>query len=127
MSRLTRIYYNKLVRDNTQDKIEAKGIECDVRAISDPQEFQQELFKKVREEADSVSMARTKEDFLNEYADLMVALNSLIEHLDISKEELQAVYSDNVQRKGGYQKRHYLHWSADVEYESEDSPQGIPL
>lgn len=127
MSKLTRIYYNKLVRDNIKDKIEAKGHKCDVRVISDVQEFQQELFKKVREEAGSLAMARSKEDFLKEYADLQMVLNTIIEQLEITPEEIAKTYEDNTHFKGGYKHRHFLHWSDDVDYQSEESPQGIPL
>jgi predicted house-cleaning noncanonical NTP pyrophosphatase (MazG superfamily) len=62
MSITTRVYYNKLVRDNIPDIIKGKREECEVRPITDVQEFQQELFKKIKEEAASLSMARSKED-----------------------------------------------------------------
>lgn len=127
MSEINRIYYNKLVRDNIPGKIEAKHIKCDVRKITDIQEFQQELFKKVQEEAASLSMCRTKEEFLEEYSDLMVVLETLIRQLEISKDELIAVRKQNLISKGGYKQAHYLHWSADVDYRSDESVQGIPL
>ncbi|MCB9815620.1 nucleoside triphosphate pyrophosphohydrolase [Candidatus Nomurabacteria bacterium] len=127
MSEINRVYYNKLVRDNIPGKIEAKHQECEIRKITDVQELQQELFKKVREEAESLSMSRTKEDFLEEYSDLMVVLETLIRQLDITKDELIAVRKNNLITKGGYKHGHYLHWSADVDYRSNESVQGIPL
>ena len=54
MSEISRIYYNKLVRDSIPARIEAKGEHCGVREITDVQEFQQELFKKIKEEAASL-------------------------------------------------------------------------
>lgn len=127
MSEINRIYYNKLVRDNVPGKIEAKHIECEVRKITDIQELQQELFKKVQEEAASVSMCRTKEQFLEEYSDLMVVLETLLGQLEITKEELIAARKQNLVSKGGYKKGYFLHWSADVNYRSSESVQGIPL
>lgn len=127
MSELTRVYYNKLIRDNIPGKIEAKREACEVRKISDIQELQQELFKKVQEEASSLAMSRTKEDFLEEYSDLMVVLETLIAQLEISPDEVIAVRAENLLRKGGYKHGFYLHWSADVGYQSNESPQGIPL
>lgn len=124
---ITRIYYNKLIRDKIKDRIDQKGAKCDIRLITDAQEFQQELFKKVAEEGNSLAMAKTKEEFLGEYCDLMTALEALIEQLEITPEELQAARTDNVHFKGGYKHRHFLHWSDDMEYQSNDSPQGIPL
>lgn len=127
MSEINRVYYNKLVRDNIPAKIEAKKEKCEIRKISDVQELQQELLKKIKEEAASLAMSRTKEAFLEEYSDLMVVLESLISQMEIGKEELLAARKDNLLKKGAYKHGYYLTWSADVEYESDESPQGIPL
>lgn len=127
MSEITRVYYNKLVRDNVPAKIEAKRQECNIRKISDVQELQQELFKKVQEEASSLAMVRDKKGFLEEYCDLMVVLETLITQMDISRDELIKARKQNMLDKGGYKHGHYLHWSADVEYRSDESVRGIPL
>lgn len=127
MSEITRVYYNKLVRDNIPAKIEAKHEECEIRKITDVQELQQELFKKIQEEASSLAMVRGKKKFLEEYSDLMVVLETLIKQLEISKEELIQARKDNLIKKGGYKHGYYLHWSADVDYRSDESVQGIPL
>jgi predicted house-cleaning noncanonical NTP pyrophosphatase (MazG superfamily) len=127
MAEITRIYYNKLVRDNIPAKIEAKRIECGVRRVTDAQELQQELFKKVREEAASLSTARTKEEFLDEFSDLMVVLEALVEQLEIPKSELDEARKANVLNKGRYKHAHFLEWSADTDYKTEESPQGIPM
>lgn len=127
MSEINRIYYNKLVRDNIPAKIEAKHQGCEFRKITDVQELQQELFKKIKEEAASLAMCRTKEEFLEEYSDLMVVLDTLIRQLEISKEELIEVRKGNLIQKGGYKKGYFLLWSDDVGYRSNESVQGIPL
>lgn len=127
MSQINRIYYNKLVRDNIPAKIEGKHEKCEYRKISDVQELQQELFKKIKEEAASLSMVRTKEEFLEEFSDLMVVLETLVGQLEISKDELMAARKANLLKKGGYKHGYYLTWSADVGYQSNESPQGIAL
>ena len=127
MSEINRVYYNKLVRDNIPAKIEAKHQKCEVRKIVDVQELQQELFKKIKEEAASLSMCRSKEEFLEEYSDLMVVLNTLVTQLDITREELIAARKDNLIKKGSYKHGYYLRWSDDVDYRSNESVQGIPL
>jgi predicted house-cleaning noncanonical NTP pyrophosphatase (MazG superfamily) len=127
MSEINRIYYNKLVRDNVPSKIEGKHQKCDVRMITDVQELQQELFRKVQEEAASLAMCRTKQDFLEEYSDLMVVLETLIKQLEITREELISVRKQNLITKGGYKHGYFLHWSDDVNYRSNESVQGIPL
>jgi predicted house-cleaning noncanonical NTP pyrophosphatase (MazG superfamily) len=127
MSEITRVYYNKLVRDNIPAKIEAKKEACEIRKITDVQELQQELFKKIQEEGSSLAMSRDKKTFLEEYSDLMVVLETLITQLEISRDEVIAARKENLLRKGAYKHGYYLHWSADVGYQSNESPQGIPL
>ncbi len=127
MSEISRVYYNKLVRDNIPDMIRAKRESCEAVQITDMQEFQQELFKKIKEEATSLAMVRTKEEFLGEYADLMMVLNTIMQQLEITAEEVKKAKEDNYLRKGGYKHRYFLKWSEDVSYESNETPQGIPL
>ena len=127
MSEVTRVYYNKLVRDNIPSKIEGKHEQCEYRKISDVQELQQELFKKIKEEASSIAMVRDKKEFLEEYSDLMVVLETIIQQLEITREEVIEARKENLVRKGGYKHGYFLLWSADVGYQSNESPQGIPL
>lgn len=127
MSEVTRVYYNKLVRDNIPAKIEAKHEKCEYRKITDVQELQQELFKKIKEEASSIAMVREKKEFLEEYSDLMVVLETIIQQLEITREEVITARKENLIRKGGYKHGYFLLWSADVGYQSNESPQGIPL
>lgn len=122
---MSKVFYNKLVRDNIKEKIEEKGEQCEVREIADEQEFQQELLKKIREEADSLAHVRTREDFLQEYADLMVALDALTAQMEFSEAEVRIAMQENVEKKGFFKKRHFLHWSEDKSYVSNESPQGI--
>jgi len=72
-------------------------------------------------------MTGTKEDFLEEYSDLMVVLETIIQQLDITHEEVMAVRSENLLRKGRYKYQNFLLWSEDIGYKSNETPQGIPL
>ena len=125
MAKSGKVFYNKLVRDLIKDKIEGKGESCDVRAIHDDQEFEQELLKKVAEEAQALSKVRSRKEFLSEYADLMVVLDALTKLLDVSEAELQVAMAENIEKKGFYNERHFLHWSDDTNYKSNETPQGI--
>ena len=122
---MKKVFYNKLVRDAIKDKIEGKGETCEVRAITDDAEYQQELLKKITEEAAALSMVRSRAEFLDEYADLMVVLDALTAQLEVSEADIQVAIKENVERKGLYKNRHYLHWSADSDYQSNETPQGI--
>jgi len=127
MSEINRIYYNKLIRDNIPAKIEAKRQKCEIRKITDVQELQQELFKKIQEEAASLAMCRNTKELLEEYSDLMVVIETLLRQLEIPKEEIIAARKANLLKKGSYKHGYYLHWSDDVDYRSNESVQGIPL
>lgn len=120
-----RIYYNKLVRDNIKDIIENKGETCEVRVIASDREFEQELMKKIAEEASALAMVRSREEFLSEATDLMLVLEALNDHLQFTNEEIAAAMAENVARKGRYDNRHFLHWSEDKTYTSNESPSGV--
>jgi len=122
---MKKVFYNKLVRDGIKSKIASKGEACEVRTITDDAEFQQELLKKVVEEAGALAQARSRAEFLDEYADLMAVLDALTAQLEVSETDIQVAIQENVERKGLYQQRHYLHWSEDSDYKSNETPQGI--
>lgn len=121
---MSRVYYNKLVRDKIKSKIEERGEQCEVRAVIDDNEFEQELLKKVKEEAEGLAMSATKKEFLAEYADLMVVLDALTRHYEISEAELKVAMEENVSKKGLYKDRCFLHWSSAGDYKSNETPQG---
>lgn len=122
---MKKVFYNKLVRDGIKAKIEGKGETCEVRELLDNQEFEQELLKKVREEADGLAKASSRTEFLEEYADLMAVLDALTGLLEISEAEIRVALTENVAKKGLYKHRHFLHWSQASEYKSNETPQGI--
>jgi predicted house-cleaning noncanonical NTP pyrophosphatase (MazG superfamily) len=119
-----KVFYNKLVRDGIEAKIQKNGESCEVRAITDEEEFQQELLKKVREEAEGLSRAGSREEFLQEYADLMVVLDALTHLMEFSEADIKTAIEENVAQKGLYKKRHFLHWSDAGTYKSNETPQG---
>jgi len=122
---MSKVFYNKLVRDNIEKKITSQGEQCAVRKISDDAEFQQELLKKIREEATALSHVRTRTDFLDEYADLMVVLDALTATMGFSEADVQVAIEENVKKKGLYNEKHFLCWSDDTDYISNETPQGI--
>jgi predicted house-cleaning noncanonical NTP pyrophosphatase (MazG superfamily) len=120
-----RVYYNKLIRDRIPEKIAAAGSACAIRTIADMAEFEQELLKKVVEEAHALSMVRDRAAFLDEYADLMVVLKELSLRMGCTEVEIQTALQENVAKKGGFTQRLFLSWSSDDTYRSNETPQGI--
>ncbi len=122
---MAKVYYNKLIRDGIKEKIEQKGEDCSVRVIVDEAEFEQELLKKVVEEASALAHVRNRTDFLAEYCDLMVVLDALTHKLEISEAEIKLAMTDNVAKKGLFKYHHFLEWSDDSGYISNETPQGL--
>jgi predicted house-cleaning noncanonical NTP pyrophosphatase (MazG superfamily) len=120
-----RVYYNKLIRDRIPEKIAAAGSLCAVRTIEDPAELEQELLKKVGEEAHALSMVRDRGAFLDEYADLMVVLTELQNRMGYTDQEVADAIRDNAARKGTFAKQLFLVWSSDDGYQSNETAQGI--
>lgn len=108
---MARIEYNKLVRDGIQGKIASKGESCEIRIIEDGKEFEHELRKKLIEEATELSRVESRESFLQEYADLMVALDALTSVMEFSEADIKTAIEVNVAKKGFYKKRHFLVWA----------------
>lgn len=121
----SKVFYNKLIRDGIPNKIEKNGGTYDVRRIDDDGEFEQELLKKVKEEASALATARTREDFLSEYADLIIVLDTLTHLMEFSEADIKMALTENIMKKGGFKERLFLHWSSDANYHSNESTQGI--
>ncbi|HXK41087.1 MAG: hypothetical protein A3D52_01670 [Candidatus Taylorbacteria bacterium RIFCSPHIGHO2_02_FULL_44_36] len=124
---MNRVFYNKLIRDKIPQKILNNKGKYKTRVISDDQEFEQELLKKVLEEASAVSRARTGGDLVEELADLVAVIQALQKHEKITDKELKEAVSRNFAKKGGFSKRLFLHWSSDTGYKSNESPQGTRI
>ena len=114
MSESSRTYHNKLVRDKVPQKITAHGDDFAVRPVKNQDEFVQELRKKIVEEAYEVARARSRAEFMEEYADLVCVLDTLMECHDISESELKEVKQKNLDKKGGFAERFFLEWSDTV-------------
>jgi len=55
---MSKVFYNKLIRDGVPSIIEKKGEKYEVRKLDDKQEFLQELLKKIVEESGYVSLGQ---------------------------------------------------------------------
>lgn len=121
---MKKVYYNKLIRDKIVDKIHNNNEVCEVREL-DSDEFEQELLKKITEEASALSRVRSREEFLDELADLIVVIEELKQQQNITEEDVKTAIQKNLNKKGGFSKKMFLHWSEDKDYQSNETPQGI--
>jgi predicted house-cleaning noncanonical NTP pyrophosphatase (MazG superfamily) len=121
---MEKIFYNKLCRDKVPDIIRTKGYECEVREVAHD-EFKREIVRKVYEEASGVSNHDSREQLVKQLADLVITLDAVTEEYGISDDELDEAVKKSVEEKGGYEKRLYLSWSSDTEYNSSDQGHGF--
>jgi len=100
--------YNKLIRDNIPEVIQNDGKTCDVTVLG-YEEYIQEIRRKIVEEATELNAATTKEEMIEELADLYELLDYLlIEYkIDILKVNKRRIQKN--MKNGGFDKRLFLH------------------
>jgi len=90
--------YNKLVRDNVPEILDAKGIAYEQRVAS-PEEYKTELVKKLQEEAAEFSADASAEE-LADVIEVVEALKKLDEYKDV-----EAIREQKRNEKGAFDKR----------------------
>ena len=85
--------YNKLVRDNIPDIIKASGKRPNYRRLS-PAEREQALLAKLVEEVNELLKAETREEVIEELADIQTLLAFIrgefgLRHADVYKRQLE--------------------------------------
>jgi|GEM_PF-2988823 len=119
-----RIYYNKLVWDNVPDLIKEKGKDCEVRELSD-EEFEIEILKKVEEEASALPETASRQELIDEIADVQTCLEYIKDLKGITELELADALERHARRKGRFEKKHYLVWSSDSTYETNEKAKTV--
>lgn len=99
--------FNKLVRDNIPDKIEQNG-EVAVTKILDNQEYREELYKKLLEEANEVVNAKTKDDILEELADVYEVVRAISELENSNIDNVVEISNNKKLKRGGFTKKIFL-------------------
>lgn len=107
---MARVEFNKLIRDRIREIIESKGDACEVKVLDD-QAFLPALQEKLVEEATELSKANSREEFLSEYADVMVVLDELASRYELSEADIKLALLESLEKKGGFKNRHFLLWS----------------
>ena len=99
--------FNKLVRDKIPEIIKSNN-EIPTTRILDDKEYKEELLRKLLEECNEVINASTKEETLEEIADTLEVLDSLIKLNNFSLEEVRKIQDTKRTKRGGFEKRLYL-------------------
>jgi len=89
------IKYNKLIRDKIPEIIEADGKDYKVKKLEDD-EYLKSLNAKLQEELDEYQESGE----IEELADLLEIIYAILDHKDISREELEKIRKEKRQETG---------------------------
>lgn len=104
-------YHHKLIRDKVKATIENNGATCEVRSLTDLEEYVVALRSKIVEEAKELASATDRQAVLAEYADLSIVLDAFTRHFEIAPAEIEVALTESLQRKGGFGAKHFLEWT----------------
>ncbi|MCA1063887.1 nucleoside triphosphate pyrophosphohydrolase [Rossellomorea sp. AcN35-11] len=99
--------YNKLVRDRIPEIIEATGKTFTTRVLSE-EEYLIELKKKSFEELEEYQNAETREEALEELADLMEIVHAFAKFHNTSLDEIEAIRCEKAEKRGAFAKKIFL-------------------
>ncbi|WP_108669977.1 nucleoside triphosphate pyrophosphohydrolase [Peribacillus acanthi] len=99
--------YNKLVRDLIPDVITKTGKKFTTRILND-EEYIRELKAKSFEELNEYIETNTKEDSIEELADLLEIIHAFAEFHGSSIEEVEKVRQQKAEKRGGFKEKIYL-------------------
>ncbi|MHA7136599.1 nucleoside triphosphate pyrophosphohydrolase [Rossellomorea arthrocnemi] len=99
--------YNKLVRDRIPEIIEATGKTFTTRILSE-EEYLIELKKKSFEELEEFHDAETREDAIEELADLMEIVLEFAKFHNTSLDEIEAIRREKAEKRGSFDKKIFL-------------------
>lgn len=108
-----RFLLDKLGRDNMKELFKKDNCDLKFHIIDDNEEYLEILTQKIVEELEEVFDCETKEEVIEELADLeqvMIAFRKLIH---VTREEVETVRKEKEKTHGGFEKRVYLEY-ADV-------------
>lgn len=99
--------FNKLVRDKIPSKIENNG-EIAITRVLDEEEYRKELYKKILEESDEVINAKSKEEILEELADVLEIIKSIAQLENKTLDDIIEIANQKRLKSGGFEKRLFL-------------------
>lgn len=106
--------FNKLVRDNIPNKIESNG-EIAVTRILEDEEYKQELYKKLLEEAEEVISSETPDELIEELADVLEILKAISELNGKTLDDIIEIADQKRIKRGGFEKRLFLQKTYSIE------------
>lgn len=100
-------FYNKLIRDRIPEIIKNDNKLCEVR-ILDNTEFSREVYRKLVEEMAELSNASTRDEIINEMADIHELLGTLRDIHQINLDEVLAKQKSKGLTNGKFERKLFL-------------------
>jgi predicted house-cleaning noncanonical NTP pyrophosphatase (MazG superfamily) len=99
--------YNKLVRDRIPEIIKATGKTLTTRTLSE-EEYLTELKKKSFEELEEYHDAETRENAIEELADLMEIVHAFAKARNMTLDEIEVIRREKAKKRGSFDKKVFL-------------------
>ena len=99
--------FNKLVRDKIPDIIENNN-EVAITRILNADEYRNELYKKLIEEANEVISSKTTKETLEELADVLEVINAISKLESKNLDDIIEISNQKRLKRGGFEKRIFL-------------------
>lgn len=101
--------YNKLVRDDIPNIILNNGKnEAPIVRVLSVDDYKKELMKKLTEEYQEVMNSKTKEELIEECADMLEVLFAIANLEGYTIEQLMRIREEKKEQRGGFEKRLFL-------------------
>ena len=99
--------YNKLVRDAIPEIISSRGSAVNYITLSD-EDYKLALKTKLVEEAFEVKNAETREQLIEELADLITVYESIVDAFGLTQAGVREKYISKLNKRGGFHKKYFL-------------------
>lgn len=97
---------NKLIRDNIKQKLAAEGVIVQQR-VMDTDEYQQELNRKLIEEATECIDSKTTQELAEEIGDVLEVLYAIAASNNIDLKTIDEARLKKLQKNGGFEQKIY--------------------
>lgn len=101
--------YNKLVRDNIPEIIRNDNKICKIKTLNE-QDYILELKKKLCEEAKEVFDANSKNEVVEELADVLEIIDALKDVYNLTNQDIQYIKEQKANKNGRFKEKIYLEY-----------------
>ena len=104
-----KIAHNKLIRDNIPAIISKAGKQYKIHELNEHQ-YQEELKKKLVEEAREVVGANNKNEIIEELADVLEIYEALLKTYGLDEEDIKFIKEAKAKKNGRFDKKLFLEY-----------------